>query len=207
VGAVGGGEGLAGEFEEAGGVVGDAAGGGGVLAVGPGGFDGVEFGGVGREEFEADVADFRAPVAEGAGLVGAEVVEDDDEGRAEGAAEPGEVGAEVGGGDGASGEERGIESAAAAGGGEGERAEDGDLEAVPQAVGEGRGPAGEGPGPVTVGDGQEAGFVEKDEGGAEAAGFFLTPGQRVRTQVSMAFSSRSAGLALGLWGVKPRACR
>lgn len=200
-------DGLAGECEESGGVVGDASGGGDVLAVGPGGFDGVEFGGVGREVFEVDVADGSAPFGQGAGLVLAEVVEDDDEGGAEGAAEPLEVGAEVGGGDGASGEELGVEAAAAAGGGEGERAEDGDLEAVPQAVGEGRGLAGEGPGPVTVGDGQEAGFVEKDEGGAEAASFFLTPGQRVRTQVSMAFSSRSAGRALGRWGVKPRACR
>jgi hypothetical protein len=205
VGAVGGGDGLAGEGKKSVGVVGDASGGGDVLAVGPGRFDGVELGGVGREVGEVDVADASGPVGEGPGFVLAEVVEDDDEGRAEGSPESSQVGDEVGGDDAASGEELGVESAAVAGGGDGERAEDGDLQAVPQAVGEGRGVTGEGPGAAAVGDRQEAGFVEEDEGGAESAGFFLTPGQRVRTQAAMAASSRSEGLAFGRWGVNPRA--
>ena len=72
----GGVDGLLSQRGQLGGGVDDATGGGDVLAVAPGRLNGVEFGGVGRQGLQMDIADLLAPRSQLLGFVLPEVVED-----------------------------------------------------------------------------------------------------------------------------------
>ena len=173
------------------------------LEVGPEDLDGVELGGIGRQE--GDVAGLTMQVLrDDLGPVTGQPVPDDEEGTAQMASECTKERDQPGRRDIFVGAEREVQPRAMAAGRQGQGGDDGHLFACTPALIEDRGLAAGGPTTPHERGEQQATLVDEYQRGVQAPRFFLMRGQSTFTHRWIAASSRSRARRSGFCGLQPR---
>jgi len=173
------------------------------LEVRPEDLDGVELGGIGRQQ-----GDGPAPVMQvlrdDVGSVTRQPVPDEDKGAAQMARERPEERDQPRGGDVLVGAQREVQPRAMAAGRQGQGGDDGHLVARPAPLIEDRGLATRRPTASHDRGQQQAALVDEHQRGVQAPRFFLRRGQSTFTHRWIAVSSRSRARRSGFCGLQPR---
>lgn len=150
----------------------EAASGGDVFAVTPGGFDGVEFWGVGRQVFQMHVANLLAPSDQFRRFVLTKVVEHHDQRCSQPSSQAAQVRDQVRRRHAATGQEIRVQPATATSRREGQRPQQGDLQAVSQTVLDQRRHSLQSPGAFEIRNRLQGRFIEKTERRSATPRFF-----------------------------------
>ena len=185
-----------------GGIVGEGIG----LQPRPQVLDGVEFRSVRRQVLQVSRAGQNAFVDELA-LVGLEAIPDEHDGRAQLALQMLEEVHRIFGIDVGIGVQPKIQRQAVALGRDADGCDRGDFLVAAPALAHKRCLSAQAPGAAHQRGHEHAGFVDKDDRGAQSRGVFFTRGQSCSIQALIRSSLRSSARRVGFWGEKPKPCR